>query len=93
VRPEPSVFPGTEDSEVLDRSPGLSTRDPQASYRPPATVAACRHAAAPAPPRLIERGKFGLVWASVLLDKFLYGRPSHRLLHDLRSRATMSLGT
>ena len=40
--------------------------------------------AAPAPPRLIERGKFGVsVWTHVLLDKFLCGRPSHRLLQDL----------
>ena len=39
---------------------------------------------APAPNRLIERGKFGVsVWATVLLDKYLYGRPSHRLLQDL----------
>lgn len=42
---------------------------------------------APAPARLIERGKFGVsVWASVLLDKFLYGRPSHRLIEDLAHR-------
>ena len=51
--------------------------------------------AAPAPPRLIERGKFGVsVWTSVLLDKFLYARPSHRLLQDLADRGlTMSAGT
>jgi transposase len=50
---------------------------------------------APAPARLIERGKFGLsVWASVLLDKFLYGRPSHRLLQDLADQGLqMSPGT
>ena len=50
---------------------------------------------APPPPRLIERGKFGMsVWASVLLDKFLYGRPSHRLLQDLADHGlNMSPGT
>jgi len=46
---------------------------------------------APAPARLIERGKFGVsVWTSVLLDKFLYGRPSHRLLQDLAGRRQLS---
>ncbi len=50
---------------------------------------------APPPPRLIERGKFGMsVWVSVLLDKFLYGRPSHRLLQDLADHGlNMSPGT
>jgi len=51
--------------------------------------------AAPAPPRLIERGKYGVsVWTTVLLDKFLYGRPSHRLLQDLADHGLkMSPGT
>ena len=50
---------------------------------------------APPPPRLIERGKFGIsVWVSVLLDKFLYGRPSHRFLQDLSDHGlNMSPGT
>jgi transposase len=50
---------------------------------------------APAPSRLIERGKFGIsVWTSVLLDKFLYGRPSQRLLQDLADHGlNMSPGT
>ena len=34
------------------------------------------------------------VWVSVLLDKFLYGRPSHRLLQDLSDHGlNMSPGT
>jgi transposase len=34
------------------------------------------------------------VWTSVLLDKFLYGRPSHRLLQDLANHGlNMSPGT
>ena len=50
---------------------------------------------APAPARLINRGKFGIsVWTSVLLDKFLYGRPSQRLLQDLADHGlNMSAGT
>ena len=85
-----SVFPGTDDSEVLEI-------DVQAYRR---VIRRRRYrcgcgcgvlpgiVTAPAPPRLIERGKFGIsVWVNVLLDKFLYGRPSHRLLHETgRSR-------
>lgn len=43
----------------------------------------------------INRGKFGIsVWTSVLLDKFLYGRPSQRLLQDLADHGlNMSPGT
>lgn len=50
---------------------------------------------APAPARLIDRGKYGIsVWTTVLLDKFLYGRPSHRLLQDLAGHGlNMSPGT
>ena len=50
---------------------------------------------APAPARLIGRGKFGIsLWTRVLLDKFLYGRPSQRLLQDLADHGlNMSAGT
>lgn len=49
----------------------------------------------PSPARLINRGKFGIsVWASVLLDKFAYGRPSQRLLQDLADHGlNMAPGT
>ncbi|MBK6973333.1 MAG: IS66 family transposase [Sterolibacteriaceae bacterium] len=44
---------------------------------------------------MIERGKFGIsVWVSVLLDKFLYGRPSYRLVQDLADQGlNLSMGT
>ena len=50
---------------------------------------------APAPTRLIERGKFGIsVWVSVVLDKFMYGRPSYRLVQDLADQGlALSMGT
>jgi len=50
---------------------------------------------APPPARLIERGKFGIsVWVTVLLDKFLYGRPSYRLVQDLADHGLdVSMGT
>jgi len=90
-------FPGTEDSEVLEIEVQAYRRViRRRRYRP---ICDCGCVAgivtAPPPPRLIERGKFGMsVWVSVLLDKFLYGRPSHRLLHDLADHGlNMSPGT
>jgi transposase len=92
-----STFPGTEDSEVLEIEVQAYRRViRRRRYRPncgcggvPGIVTA------PPPPRLIERGKYGMsVWASVLLDKFLYGRPSHRLLQDLADHGlNLSAGT
>jgi transposase len=90
-------FPGTEDAEVLEIEVKAYRRViRRRRYRPicdcgcvPGIVAALP------PPRLIERGKFGVsVWVSVLLDKYLYGRPSHRLLQDLADHGlNMSPGT
>ena len=92
-----SDFPGTEESEVLEIEVKAYRRVIQRRrYRP-----SCRCdcvpgiVTAPSPPRLIERGKFGQsVWVSVLLDKYLYGRPSNRLLQDLAHHGLdMSPGT
>jgi transposase len=42
---------------------------------------------APPPARLIPKGKLGIsVWVEILLDKYAYGRPTHRLLRSLRDR-------
>ncbi len=92
-----SLFPGSEDSEVLEIEVQAYRRViRRRRYRPdcgcgwvPGIVTA------PPPARLIARGKFGLsVWTSVLLDKFLYGRPSHRLLQDLSAHGLpMAPGT
>lgn len=41
---------------------------------------------APAPPRLFAKGKVGIsVWVMVLLDKYQFYRPTHRLLEDLQT--------
>jgi transposase len=90
-------FPGTDDSEVLEIDVKAYRRViRRRRYRcgcgcgvVPGIVTA------PAPARLIERGKFGIsVWVTVLLDKFLYGSPSHRLLHELANHGLpMSAGT
>lgn len=94
-------FPGTEDSEVLEIEVKAYRRlirrlIRRHRYRPTCHCGCVPGiVSAPAPCRLIERGKFGLsVWAAVLLDKYLYGRPSHRLLQDLGHHGLdMSSGT
>ena len=92
-----SEFPGTEDSEVLEIEVQAYRRVIRRRRYRPVCECACVPGivSAPPPPRLIERGKYGVsVWTSVLLDKFLYGRPSHRLLQDLADHdLPMSPGT
>ena len=50
---------------------------------------------APVAPRVIPSSRFGVsIWVTVLLDKFLYHRPTARLLDDLRSHGLdLSAGT
>lgn len=92
-----SPFPGTEDCEVLE----IEVRAYRRLIRRRRYRRACQCeevagivTAAP-PARLIARGKFGVsVWVSVLLDKFLYGRPSYRLVQDLADRGlSLSMGS
>jgi transposase len=81
-------FVGTEDSEVLEIEVQAYRRViHRQRYRP---LCRCPVNAgiitAPAPARLINKGKFGLsVWVQVLLDKFLYGQPLHRSAANLAS--------
>lgn len=91
------IFPGTEDSEILEIEVKAYRRSVhRRRYKP-----ACQCdrlpgiITAPPPGKLIARGKFGIsVWTTVLLDKFRYGRPSHRLLQDFADHGLrMSPGT
>ena len=92
-----SEFPGTEDSQTLEVEVKAYRRVIRRRRYRPSCNCGCLPAivAAPAPARLIKRGKFGVsVWISVLLDKFVYGRPSHRLLQDLAGHGlNMAPGT
>jgi transposase len=92
-----NAFPGTEDSEVVEIEVQAYRRVIRRRRYRRSCSCSCVPGivTAPPPPRLIERGKFGMsVWVSVLLDKFLYGRPSHRLLQDLSDHGlNMSPGT
>ena len=79
-------FPGTEDSETIELEVRAHRRViRRRRYRPtchcpgrPGILTA------PPAPKLIPKGRYGIsVWVQVLLDKFLFFRPSGRLIADL----------
>ncbi len=78
-------FPGTEDSELIeiDVKPYrrvIRRRRYRRTCQCPGTPGIVT---APAPARLIPRGKYGVsIWVHLLLSKFSYGQPTHRLLRD-----------
>ncbi len=81
-------FPGTEDSSTIEINVRAHRRVIQRKrYR---RTCSCPTVpgiiTAPAPPRLFAKGIVGIsIWTMVLLDKFLFYRPTHRLLEDLRT--------
>ena len=90
-------FPGAEESEVLEIEVKAYRRViRRRRYR---KTCQCEDVpgivTAPPPARLIARGKYGIsVWVHLLLSKFRYGQPSHRLLQDLSdSGLNLSAGT
>jgi len=77
------AFPGTEDSQVVELEVKAYRRVIRRRRYRPTCQCACLTGivTAPLPPRLIARGKLGVsVWVNVLLSKFSYGQPTHRLL-------------
>lgn len=81
---EPLVpFAGTEDSEIIEiEVQAYRRRIHRLRYRP-----SCRCqrlpgiVTAPAAPRLIAKGRLGIsVWVQIVLSKYLYAQPTHRLL-------------
>lgn len=79
-------LPGSEDSEVVEIEVKAYVRKIQRRrYKPQCDCDACSAiVCAPLAPKIVPKGKFGIsVWSTVLLDKYLYGRPSERLLQDL----------
>jgi transposase len=90
-------FPGTEDAELLEIDVRAYRRVyRRRRYRPSCT---CGNQpgiiTAPPPPKVLPRTHLGIsVWVSLLLDKYQFGRPTYRLLQDLRSHGLdLSLGT
>lgn len=92
-----NTFPGTEDSEVLEIEVKAYRRVIHRRRYRPNCPCGCLPGIVTAPPpaRLIAKGKLGIsIWVSVLLDKFLYARPSYRLLQDLADHGlNLSPGT
>jgi transposase len=81
-------FPGTEDSEMIE----IHVRAHRRVLRRKRYRRTCSCAGvpgiitAPAPPRLFAKGIVGIsVWVTVLLDKYQFYRPTHRLLEDLQT--------
>jgi transposase len=90
-------FPGTEDGELLEIEVHAYRRVyRRRRYRP---GCACGTQpgliTAPPPPKVIPKSHLGIsVWVMLLLDKYRFGRPTHRLLEALRSHGLdLSLGT
>jgi transposase len=88
---------GTEDSTVLEIAVRAHRRIVRRRrYRPTCQCGALPQViTAPPPPRLIPKSMLGVsIWVTVLLDKYLFYRPTYRLLADLGSHGLdLSLGT
>jgi transposase len=90
-------FPGTEDGEVLEVEVKAYRRVyRRRRYRPACSCG--QHpgiVAAPPPGKVIPKSILGVsIWVEVLLDKFLFYRPTYRLLADWQTLGLdLSLGT
>jgi transposase len=88
---------GTEDATILEVEVKAHRRlIRRRRYRP--TCACGVHpglVTAPPAPRVIPKSILGVsIWVTVLLDKYLFYRPTYRLLADLRTQGLdLSLGT
>ena len=90
-------FPGTDEAQVVEIETRVWRRViRRRRYHPSCGCGVLPGiVTAPSPARLIRRGKLGIsVWVRVILDKYLYSRPSHRLLQQLASQGVrLSPGT
>lgn len=88
---------GSEDSTVLEIEVKAHRRlIHRRRYRPTCQCGVVPGVVtAPPPPRLIPKSMVGVsIWVTVLLDKYLYYRPTYRLLEDLASHGLdLALGT
>jgi transposase len=90
-------FPGTDDTTVLEVDVRAHRRIyRRRRYRP---TCSCGHHSgiitAPPPAKVIPKSLLGVsVWVTILLDKFLFYRPTYRLLKDLQTQGLdLSQGT
>ena len=82
-------FPGTEDSELIEiEVKAYRRRIKRKRYKPACTCGVVPGiVTAPPAPKLIPKGIYGVsVWVTILLDKFLFLRPTNRLLDDLKTQ-------
>jgi transposase len=90
-------FPGTEDSNLLEVEVRAHRRIiRRRRYRPTCSCAAHPGIVlAPPPARLIPKSFLGVsIWVALLLDKYLFYRPTYRLLADWATHGLdLSLGT
>ena len=92
-----AAFPGTDDTTVLEIEVRAHRRIyRRRRYRP--TCSCGTHpgiVTAPAPAKVIPKSILGVsAWGTVLLDKFLFHRPTYRLLEDLGTQGLdLSQGT
>jgi transposase len=90
-------FPGTDDAIILEVDVRAHRRViRRRRYRPTCSCAAHPGiVVAPPPPRLIPKSILGIsIWVNVLLDKYLFYRPTSRLLADWATQGLdLSLGS
>jgi transposase len=90
-------FPDTAPAEILEIEVRAYRRVyRRRRYRPGCTCGTQPGLiTAPPPPKVIPKSHLGVsVWVTLLLDKYRFGRPTHRLLADLRSHGlNLSSGT
>jgi transposase len=90
-------FPGTEEAILLEVEVRAHRRViRRRRYRPTCSCAAHPGIViAPPPPRLIPKSFLGVsIWVALLLDKYLFYRPTYRLLADWATHGLdLSLGT
>ena len=82
------LFPGTEDCEVIEIEVKTYRRKiRRRRYKPTCQCGVVTGiVTAPPAPKLIPKGGFGIsVWITILLDKFLFLRPTYRFLADLKT--------
>src|SRR5512135_791239 len=90
-------FPGTDDTTILE----VEVRAHRRVYRRRRYRPSCSCGThpgivtAPPPAKVIPKSLLGVsVWVTVLLDKFLFYRPTYRMLEDLRTQGLdLSQGT
>jgi transposase len=90
-------FAGTEDGEVLEVEVKAYRRVYHRKRYTPACNCGCNPGllTAPPPPKVIPKSILGVsIWVEVLLDKYLFYRPTYRLLADWKThRLDLPLGT